>query len=62
MDRTELVDDTLEELALAAANKLVMGEAMSVNDWDALQALASFRLLEIDMEDMPLNEGTGGSM
>lgn len=55
MDNTELITDTLEERATAAAFKLVRMQLMSVNDWDALQAYASYKLLEIDMEDNHLD-------
>ena len=51
MDRTELITDTLEERAIDAARKLVRMELLTVNDWDALQAYASYKLLEIDLED-----------
>ena len=51
MNKTELVSDTLEDIAREAARKLVFDEPMSVNDWDALQSLASFRLLEIDLQE-----------
>lgn len=59
MDKTELTNDTLKQRALEAAEKFFFGltHEMSVNDWDALQAYASYKLLEIDLEETELRNG-----